>query len=148
MSQVSHLNVSMGYDSLEEAFPDVECGHVALGTTVIVQLRVPKSKTKGGVILASDTRDTEQWNTQVAKVVEVGPVAFRNRQTMQSWPEGAWAKKGDYVRVPKYAGDKWQVEFVPKGRMRTQDDVAIFCIFNDLELKAKIPDPLTVKSFV
>ena len=32
-------------------------------------------------ILADEVRDTEKWNTQVAKVVAVGPLAFCDRNT-------------------------------------------------------------------
>jgi len=148
MSQVSHLNVGMGYDSLEEAFPPVDCGHIPLGTRVIVQLRTPKSKTAGGVILTSESRDTEQWNTQVAKVILVGPVAFHNRSSGQPWPEGAWAKPGDFVRVPKFGGDKWQLPYTPRNRKRTEDDTALFALFNDLEILCKVSDPLKIKAFV
>ena len=148
MTRVTHLHATTGYESLDEAFPIIECGHEPLGTRVIVQLRTPKGKTKGGIILASETRDADQWNTQVAKVISIGPLAFRNRQTGNPWPEGAWAKEGDFVRVPKFGGDRWQVEYAPPGRLRTPDDMAIFCLFNDLDLVAKVKDPLTVVAFV
>ena len=38
----------------------------------------------------------------IGRVVEIGPLAFKNRETMESWPEGSWASVGDYVRVPKW----------------------------------------------
>lgn len=146
MSNVSHLSVAGGYSSLAEAFPDVDSGHEPLGHRVIVQIRVSKGKSAGGILLVKDTKDTEQWNTQVAKVVGIGPLAFHSRNTGTPWPEGAWVEAGDYVRVPKHGGDRWQVT-VP-GKSSGSDDVVLFAMFDDLHLLAKVKDPLAVIAFV
>ena len=79
-------------NALAEAFPAADAGVQPFGSRVLVQIRTPKSKTSGGIILHSESRDTEKWNTQVAKVVSVGPLAFKNRNTMEQWPEGSWCK--------------------------------------------------------
>lgn len=143
MTNVSHLNVRMAWGSIEEAFPEVDCGHRPLGTRLIVQIRTPKSRTASGIILTQDTKATEAWNTQVAKVIAIGPLAFHDRKTMQPWPEGAWAKPGDYVRVPKYGGDSWHVA-IPGNA----EDFARFVLLNDLDLLAMVSDPLAVRAFV
>ena len=70
-------------DALAEAFPAVNAGVQPFGSRVLVQIRTPRKVTKGGIILATDTKDTEKWNTQVAKVVSIGPLAFKNRDTQQ-----------------------------------------------------------------
>lgn len=143
MPNVSHLNVVSGYDSLEEAFPEADSGHVPLGERVLVQVRTSKGKSKGGILLPADTKDTEQWNTQVGKMVAIGPLAFKNRKDGTDWPEGAWALPGEYVRVPKYGGDRWQVKYGPGA-----EDVALFVLLKDTDLLAKVKDPLTVLAFV
>ena len=89
-------------NALAEAFPAVEAGIQPFGSRVLVQIRTPKSTSAGGIILSTDTKDTEKWNTQVAKVVSIGPVAFKNRTTLEAWPEGDWCQVGDFVRVAKY----------------------------------------------
>ena len=38
------------------------------------------------IIIDNGSRDTEKWNTQVAKVVNVGALAFKNRNSMEPWP--------------------------------------------------------------
>lgn len=130
--------------TLDDAFPGANPGVVPYGSRVLVQIRTPKSKTKGGIILTSDTRETDLWNTQVAKVIAVGPVAFKNRDTLQPWAEGAWCEAGEFVRVPKYGGDRWQVPI--EGR---PDENALFVIFNDLDIVGKVTgDPLAIKAFV
>jgi len=70
-------------DALGEAFPAVSAGVLPFGSRVLVQIRTPRKITKGGIILATDTKDTEKWNTQVAKVISIGPLAFKNRDTQQ-----------------------------------------------------------------
>ena len=98
--------------------------------------------TASGIILDSGTKDTEKWNTQIAKVISVGPLAFKNRNTMDSWPEGSWCKEGDYVRVAKYGGDRWEVN-LPNG------EAALFVIFNDLDIIGRVEvDPLSIRAFI
>ena len=64
-------------DALAEAFPAVDAGIRPFGSRVLIQIRTAKSKTSGGIILTNDTTDTEKWNTQIGKVVAVGPLAFK-----------------------------------------------------------------------
>jgi len=133
--------VMFEYDGLEEAFPPIDPGVRPFGSRVLVQIRMPKRKTKGGIILDDSTRDTETWNTQVAKVRAIGELAFRNRSTQDPWPEGSWVSEGDFVRVPKYGGDRWSV--------KTDEGEVIFVLFNDLDLLGAITgDPLVIKAFI
>jgi co-chaperonin GroES (HSP10) len=129
-------------DALAEAFPDVHPGVQPFGSRVLVQIRTPRKVTRGGIILSSETQDTERWNTQIAKVISVGPLAFKNRNPQEAWPEGEWCKTGDFVRVPKYGGDRWEVPF-------NKNDSAMFVIFNDLDVIGQVTgDPLAVKAFI
>lgn len=131
------------YGSLEEAFPRVDPGIKPFGARVLVQIRTPKRRSAGGIALPEETRDTELWNTQVARVIALGPVAFRNRDTLQLWPEGEWCAAGEYVRVPKYGGDRWQVP-VPNSA-----DMALFTFFKDLDVIGRVEgDPLSVVAFI
>ncbi len=129
-------------DAMKEAFPAVEAGIRPFGSRVLVQIRTPKKKSSGGIILSNDTQDTEKWNTQIAKVISLGPLSFKNRNTMESWPEGDWCTVGEFVRVAKYGGDRWEV-IAPDG------EVALFVIFNDLDILGQVlGDPLAIKAFI
>lgn len=129
-------------DALGEAFPAAQAGIQPFGSRVLVQIRSPKQKTASGIILDTGTKDTEKWNTQVAKVITVGPLAFKNRTSMEPWPEGAWCKEGEYVRVAKYGGDRWEVP-LPSG------ESALFVIFNDLDIIGSVVgDPLSIRAFI
>ena len=141
-------NVNFEYSGLDEAFPACEPGISPFGSRVLLQIRSPKKKTKGGIIIIDEARETEHYNTQTAKVLACGPLAFHNRNTLERWPEGAWAEPGDYVRIPRYGGDRWTVK--PLGA-KAGDDVeeAILVIFNDLDLIGKVTgDPLAIKAFL
>ena len=126
---------TIAYDSLDAAFPKADPALRPFGSDVIVQIRTPKLQTAGGVLLAEETRETDQWNTQVAKVISWGAVAFCNRETLDPWPEGCWVKESMFVRVPKYGGDKWWRE-APD----SVDGKALFALFNDLDLKGEVPE--------
>ena len=132
----------MSEQTLNDAFPNADPGIVPFGSYVLVQIRAPKLTTAGGIILSSDTTETEKWNTQVGRVVTMGPLAFKNRNTMASWPEGDWCKPGDYVRVAKYGGDRWETT-------DSGGDTALFVIFNDLDIIGSVVgDPLAVRAFI
>lgn len=129
------------------AFPSVEPGAKPLGGRILVQLRRTKRKTsKAGILLVEETKETEKWNNMVAKVIEIGPLAFRHRDTMQSWPEGSWCVAGDYIRVPKWGGDRWEVKVPGDDDL---EDPALFMILNDHEVIAKVTgDPLAMRAFI
>ena len=129
------------------AFPSVDPGAKPLGGRILVQLRRAKRKsTKGGIILVSETKETENWQNMVAKVVEIAPLAFRKRDTMEPWPEGSWCEVGDYIRVPKWGGDRWEVKVPGEDDL---EDPALFSILNDHEVIAKVTGkPLDMKAFL
>jgi co-chaperonin GroES (HSP10) len=132
---------------LREAFPAVDPGAKPLGARVLVQLRrTKKTVTASGIVLVSETRETEKWQNMVAKVIEIGPLAFKKRDSMEPWPEGSWCEVGDYLRVPKWGGDRWEV---PVPDAEQDDDPALFMVLNDHEIIAKLTgDPLAMKAFI
>ncbi len=126
------------------AFPSVDPGAKPLGGRILVQLRRTKRTVTGaGIILVEETRETEKWNNMVARVIGIGPLAFKKRDTMEPWPEGSWCDVGDYIRVPKWGGDRWEVE------VGDDEEKALFMILNDHEVIAKVTgNPLEMKAFV
>ena len=126
------------------AFPSVDPGAKPLGGRVLVQLRrTKKTVTSAGIILVEETKETEKWNNMVAKVIENGPLAFKKRDSMEPWPEGSWCEPGDYIRVPKWGGDRWEVE------VGDEEEKALFMILNDHEIIATVTgNPLEMRAFV
>lgn len=133
-------------DELAWAFPEVESGQSPFGGRVIVQLRRIKQKYAGKIVLVEETKENEKWNNMIGKVVALGPLAYKNRDTMESWPEGTWAQVGDFVRVPRWGGDRWERND-PNGD--SKEDPVLFMTINDHEVIAKITDdPLSFKAYV
>jgi hypothetical protein len=110
-----------------------------------VQLRRIKKRV-GRIIIVDETKENEKWNNMIGKVVAIGPLAYRNRETMETWPEGTWAEVGDFVRVPRWGGDRWERN-VPGET--DQEEAVLFMTINDHEVIAKITDdPLSFKTYV
>ena len=129
--------------SLEEAFPNVDPQFVPFGARVLVQIRRPMNKSKGGILLVEETKAEKAFNEQVSKVHSFGPLAFHNRNTGVAWPEGMWAKPGEFVRTPRYGGDRWIVDPQDGGEPIT------FILFGDHELFGRVTgNPLTMKVYI
>ena len=96
--------------SEEECFPNIETGIEVAGDRVLVQLRREKSTSKGGIILVDETRQTLRFNETVAKVIQIGPLAYKSPEDLTPWPEGNWCNVGDLVRTIKYGGDRFVVQ--------------------------------------
>ena len=90
-----------------------------------------RAKTVSGIVLTDDTRTFNKANTQLGKVVALGPIAFCNRETGKTWNEGVWAEPGQFVRIPKYGGDRFE------RAISGSEETAVFCIFSDHELIAQ-----------
>ena len=134
--------------SIADAFPEVEPGLRPMGERILVQLRTPLSYTTLAngekFYLPDETREAEMWNEQTAIVRFVGPVAYRDRKTLEYWQEGPWCKPGDFVRIQKYHVDKNMVSTGPKS-----EDVALFVTLKDTDVIALVTgDPMSIKAFL
>lgn len=134
-------------DELQYAFPDVAPPYVPLGTRILVQLRTPgtiKTLANGKkFFLPDETVDYEKMTVQTALVRSLGPAAFKNRATMQNWPEGDWCVPGEFVRIPRYGGDRVSIPLNDE-----QKREVIFMTMEDRDVIGLIPasyDPLNVK---
>lgn len=130
-------------EAMEVAFPDLDPGIAPVGALLLCQIRTPKRRLASGLIVPDEVRDAEKYNTQTALVRAMGPGAFRSRETLKPWPEGAWCEAGDFVRIPKWGGDRWAVSY------GTGDDEAIFVAVKDLDVIGLVTgDPLKIKTLV
>jgi hypothetical protein len=57
-----------------------------------------------------ETRQTLRFNETVAKVIGIGPLAYKSPDDLTPWPEGPWCNTGDLVRTIKYGGDRFVVQ--------------------------------------
>lgn len=163
-------SVEFDYASIQEAFPEVEPCMKPIGTLVLVQMKQPKSISKGGIILPDDPRSTEHYNTQVAKVIALGPLAFKTIyrgqdasgaeiEEVRDWVAGSWYKAGDFVWVGKYGGDRFSRVAEIK-RMETNPDngrkeavtireEVIFALYKAKDVHGVITgSPLAIKAYL
>lgn len=96
--------------TIDEMFPFIDPEFRPFGHRVLVQIRRVVAKTSSGIILARETKESEAYNNTIGKVIAMGPLAYKNRGTGEPWPEGVWASVGDYVKLPRYGGDRWSVD--------------------------------------
>lgn len=132
--------------SLEDAFPDVHPGEVPFGSLVLIQMKRAASKTKGGVILSGNDQQTEYDNTKVAKVISLGTLCFKNRETGETWPEGPWFKIGDYVRLSQHNCTTWTVG-MPGTRGIGIEERIVFGYIDELHVRSLVQDPLATAAF-
>jgi len=135
----------MENQDLQDAFPQVECGIEPLGSRMLVQLLQVRTKSRGGILLVDETKDTERVQTMIGKVIAVGPLAFKNRDTGEDWTEGVWLKPGDYLRTPRFSGDRFTVPHPTEENEHVQ-----FQILNDFEAWGRVKPEyvLSIKQFV
>jgi co-chaperonin GroES (HSP10) len=125
------------------SFPDVNPKVVPLGARVLCQLVTPRTTTASGLILVEETKETERWNNQVARVIAVGPLAFCNRETAEPWKEGTWAEPGDFVIIPRWGGQRRTV------RTKDGEDPIYFVTVNDHEIIEKVfGNPLALETYI
>lgn len=123
--------LDVSHKELSEMFPEIDPEFVPFGPRVIVQVRRVVAKTSSGIYLAPTTKEAEAYNGQVGKLIAVGPLAFKKRSDGSDWPEGVWAKVGDYVKVPRWGGDRWSVD------MHDGLEPVLFAVLNDGDLIGK-----------
>ena len=136
-------------DDMAWFFPEIDAGMRPFGSRILVQIRGVKDKVSGFYV-SEKTKDIQRDNTQVAKVIAIGPLAYKNRNTMEEWAEGAWCKPGDFVWMPKYGGDRFEV-VLPKPLMHVKHgsvEKAQFALFDDLNILTHVNDPLTIPFFL
>lgn len=129
-------------EALASAFPPVNPGFIPNGNRVLVQLRSAVTVTKGGIHLTGESIDAQLYEEQIGRVVAMGGATFRNPANMEPWAEGEWFSVGDYVRVPKFGGDKtWTIQ---DGNQKT-----LFVVFRDYDIIGTIfGNPLDIKGYI
>lgn len=117
----------------EQSFPEVETGRVPLGNKITVQLQyIPKKH--GSIYIPSETQDFNKNSTVVCKVLAMGGIAYRHRDSGEEWKEGAWCSVGDVVLMPRYGGFN-RVEVPVPG---TDGDTVIVTTYNDYDVVDKV----------
>jgi co-chaperonin GroES (HSP10) len=83
--------------------------------------------TKGGIVLADETRQRTQLATNVGYVLKVGALAYADES---KFPHGPWCNPGDWVIFGRYAGSRIQID---GGEIRLLNDDEVLGLVNDPE---------------
>lgn len=128
--------------SVLERFPEVSPKVLPTGARVLCQLMSNNPKSSGGIILVEETRETERWNMQVARILALGSLAFCNRETAQPWKEGVWAEPGDFVIIPRWGGQRRTA--------KNKEGVDVyFATVNDHEIIERVyGNPLELETYI
>jgi co-chaperonin GroES (HSP10) len=86
-------------------------------------------KTKGGVLLGTETIDRQQVASQCGNVIAMGPDCYNDPKRFH---DGPWCKVGDWVVFARYAGSRIEIE---GGEVR---------LLNDDEILATVQDPTDI----
>lgn len=124
-------------------FPEVNPKVLPTGARVLCQLISTKPKSQGGIIFVEETRETEQWNNQVARVLALGEIAFCNRETGKPWREGLWCAPGDFVIIPRWGGQRRTASNPETGER------VFFVTVNDHEIIERVfGNPLQLDTYI
>jgi hypothetical protein len=132
--------------SLEQAFPQVDPGETPAGSLLLLQIKHPALKTKGGIELTGNDLQTEYDNTKVAKVLAMGPVAFCSRDTGKLWPEGRWVEVGQYVRISQHNVRTWTVP-IPGTRGIGKEQRVVLGYMDELHIQGIVKNPMSTEAF-
>lgn len=123
-------------------FPAIVPKVVPVGARILCQLITPRKTTASGLILIEETKETERWNNQVARVLAMGPLAFCNRETSEPWKEGMWCEPGDFVIIPRWGGMRRTV------KTKQGEDPVYFVTINDHEVIERVyGNPLELETY-
>lgn len=132
---------------IREHFPDIDPGMRPCGARVLVQLRKTKKVSDSGIQLISQTTEFNDEQGVIGRIVALGELAYRNRDTKELWHEGVWCKPGDIVVIQRMSGIRFRREIPGSGVKRgdgsiidgTQETV-IFCTFDDHQIQDVLKD--------
>lgn len=149
--EMPSLKSLLGKDYTEKlaySFPDVVPPYLPCGKNILVQLRTPgnyKILANGQkFFFADESVDYDKMNMQTCIVRALGPVAYRHRLTMETFPEGEWCVPGEFMRVPKFGGDRVGVPINDE-----QKRTAYFVMINDTDAVGQVyGDPLALQGII
>lgn len=104
-----------------------------IGWKLLVRPRQAKKMSSGGIVLATETSESEEAMTFIGQVIAIGEAAFK--ATTQGGIEMdqfmTVPQLGDWVVYAPFAGQK----------MRVRGDDSIFLLLNDTEIQGLVDNP-------
>jgi len=131
---MSHQHAVWKDEETEESVTQAELPK-PLNWKVLVQPNQVNMKTKGGLLLAPISKDNEEYLTAHGRIVAVGDLAYRDRDTGEAWKTLS-PQVNDRVTYGKYAGQKIVVNGVK------------LLLLNDDELTSIVPEGAKISAYL
>jgi co-chaperonin GroES (HSP10) len=109
-----------------------------VGYYLLLEERRAIQKTAGGILLAPETQDAQQYLCQIGKVVALGDLCY----THDAYKGQAWAQLGDDVLFYKNSGIRIDLK---AGR---DEDPTRYRLMKDNDILAVVTDPDRIKGAV
>lgn len=109
-----------------------------VGYFMLLEERRAVTKTAGGILLAPETQDAQQYLCQIGKVVAMGDQCY----THDAFHGNAWAGLGDDVLFHKHSGIRIDL----KGSK--DDELIRYRLLKDNDIVAVVSDPDRIKGAV
>ncbi len=121
--------------------PDFENANLPLtpvGYYILLEERRAIQKTAGGILLAPETQDAQQYLCQIGKVVALGDLCY----THDAYQGRAWAQLGDDVLFYKNSGIRIDLKSV------REEEPIRYRLMKDNDILAVVTDPDRIKGAV
>lgn len=82
-------------------FPKVDHGLVPKGNCLLIMGQHIPALTKGGIALTEDFKKTEGYQIAMGRVESMGPLAFKDKESVEPWKEGNWCEIDDVIFLPR-----------------------------------------------
>jgi|TARA_R110000796_G_C14238338_1_gene396931 co-chaperonin GroES (HSP10) len=138
MNNMSHqhdVSVAVWKDEESESSVSIKELPKPLNWKVLIQPNQVNMKTKGGLYLASISKDNEEYLTAHGRIAAMGDLAYKDRDTGEAWKTMS-PKVNDRVTYGKYAGQKIVINGVK------------FLLLNDDELTSIIPEGSKISAYL
>ena len=138
MNNMSHqhdVSVAVWKDEESESSVSVKELPKPLNWKILIQPNQVNMKTKGGLYLASISKDNEEYLTAHGRIAAMGDLAYKDRDTGEAWKTMS-PKVNDRVTYGKYAGQKIVINGVK------------FLLLNDDELTSIIPEGSKISAYL
>jgi|TARA_R110000822_G_scaffold32374_1_gene92932 co-chaperonin GroES (HSP10) len=138
MNNMSHqhdVSVAVWKDEESESSVSVKELPKPLNWKILIQPNQVNMKTKGGLYLASISKDNEEYLTAHGRIAAMGDLAYKDRDTGEAWKTMS-PKVNDRVTYGKYAGQKIVINGVK------------FLLLNDDELTSIIPESAKISAYL
>ena len=135
MSHQHDVSVAVWKDEESESSVSVKELPKPLNWKILIQPNQVNMKTKGGLYLASISKDNEEYLTAHGRIAAMGDLAYKDRDTGEAWKTLS-PKVNDRVTYGKYAGQKIVINGVK------------FLLLNDDELTSIIPESAKISAYL